>query len=68
MTEKEIEIAINEYQKGRVTLGEAVLLAKIDYWSFLDILHERKIAANIDENDHIKEIEKIKQGDYKDFL
>ena len=66
--EQELEFAIKEYQKGQITLGEAVLFARKDYWTFLNILHERKIPASIDEMDHLAEIKDIKNEDYKKFL
>ena len=66
--EKEIEFAIQEFQKGRITLGEAVLLSNIAYWTLLDILHDRGIPANIDIEDHIKEIQEIKTKEYRKFM
>ena len=66
--EKEIEFAIQEYQKGRITLGEAVLLANTDYWTLLDILHDRGIPANIDIEDQLKEIQQVKEKKYQKFM
>ncbi|MHA1521763.1 MAG: UPF0175 family protein [Promethearchaeota archaeon] len=66
--EKEIEFAIQEFQKGRITLGEAVVLSNTDYWTLLDILHDRGIPANIDVEDQIKEIQQIKEKGYQRFL
>ena len=68
VAQKEIDMALEEYRKGKISLGEGVLMAKTDYWTFLDILHERKVPANINENDHIKEIKKIQGKKYKQYL
>ncbi len=68
--EKEIEFAIQEFQKGRITLGEAVLIANTDYRTLLDILLDRGIPANIDDEDQIREIQQIKgkKKDYQKFI
>lgn len=66
--EKEFELAIAEYQKGQITLGEAVLLANTDYWTMVSILHDRGIAANIDSEDHLKEIGAIHKKEYKKYM
>ncbi|MFO8020242.1 MAG: UPF0175 family protein [Promethearchaeia archaeon] len=68
VAEKEIDLAIQEYQKGHVTLGEAVLIANTDYWTFLDILHDRKISANINEQDHKREIQKVRNKEYRKYI
>ena len=66
--ENELDLAIAEYQKGRITLGEAVLMAHTDYWTLIDLLHDRGIAANIDSDDHAAEIESIRNKDYQKYL
>jgi predicted HTH domain antitoxin len=68
ISEKEIEISISEYKKGRITLGEAVLFSKTDYWTYLSLLRDRKIPVNIDEEDHEREIQKVHKKDYKKFI
>ncbi len=65
---KQMDLAIEEYSAGKISLGKAVELSESDYWSFLEMLHNRHIPLNIDDEDALKEIERIKAGDYKKFL
>jgi predicted HTH domain antitoxin len=66
--EKSLDLAIQAYKAGKVSLGKAVELGETDYWTFLDILHQKHVPLNIDEADVMNEINRIDAGDYKEFL
>ncbi len=65
---KELDLAIEDYKAGKISLGLAVERANSDYWSFLDVLHDRKVPLNIDVEDIMAEIQRIREGDYKKFV
>jgi predicted HTH domain antitoxin len=55
-----LEIAIALYEKGIFSFGQARRLAKMDWFSFRNMLHERNVAANYDEEDFEKDMEAVK--------
>ncbi len=58
--EEMIEYALTKYSNGLISLGKAVELAETDYWTFLTLLKERHIPLQIDEEDVVEEIERVK--------
>ena len=41
-----LEKALDEYQKGEISLGRAIEMAKVSIWAFMKKLSERKIPLN----------------------
>ena len=66
--EKKLTIGIETYQQGRISLGKAVELAESNYWSFIEELHDRNIAMNVDYDDFVEEIKRIEKGDFEKFI
>jgi predicted HTH domain antitoxin len=66
--EKVLELAIQSYKSGKISLGKAVELGETDYWTFLDLLYQRHIPLNLDESDVIEEINRVVTGEYKKYL
>ena len=66
--EKQLIIAIKEYQKGHISLGKAVELAESDYWTFLEELHSRNIPMNVEYNDFVDEIKRIDERDFEKYI
>lgn len=61
-TEKEllIELAVALYANGKISFGQARRLAGMDWFSFRNLLAERQVPANYDEDDLEKDLEAIK--------
>lgn len=59
--EEMLEHALIQYSNGLISLGKAVELAELDYWTFLSLLKERHIPLQLDEEDIMEEIERIKK-------
>lgn len=47
----QIETAVRRYREGTISLGRAAELADVSVWRFLDILDERGVEMNYDEDD-----------------
>jgi predicted HTH domain antitoxin len=46
-----IELAVELYQREKLSLGQAARLARMDRWSFNDLLAGREIPMHYDETD-----------------
>lgn len=47
----QIETAVRRYREGTISFGRAAELADVSVWRFLDILDERGVEMNYDEDD-----------------
>lgn len=61
-TEEELltELAVALYAAGKISFGQARRLAGMDWFSFCNLLAERKVPANYDEEDLEKDLDAIK--------
>ncbi|MBI5915118.1 MAG: UPF0175 family protein [Bacteroidetes bacterium] len=55
-----LEIAVALYEKGIFSFGQARRLARMDWFSFRNLLDERNVAANYDLEGFEKDLEAIK--------
>lgn len=55
-----LEIAVALYEKGIFSFGQARRLAKMDWFSFRNLLDDRSVAANYDLDGLEKDLESIK--------
>lgn len=55
-----LEIAVALYEKGIFSFGQARRLARMDWFSFRNLLAERNVAANYDLEGLEKDLEAIK--------
>ena len=54
LEEKKKDIALKEYQTGKISLGKAAELAGLTSWEFLQLLKERNIPMNITKDEILK--------------
>ncbi len=65
--EVKIEIALEEYRKGKVSFGKASEIAGINLWEFIDICHRNKIQLNMSEQEADAGIKKIAELDLEKY-
>lgn len=58
-----VEIALQRYREGSVSLGRAAKLAGVSVWRFLDVLDERDIEVNYDESDLEADLRAVQSGE-----
>lgn len=65
--EFKIETAVNEYKKGKLSLGKAAELADINLWEFIEICRKNQIQLELTEEEAEMGIEKIKELDLTEY-
>jgi predicted HTH domain antitoxin len=65
--EFKIETAVNEYKKGKLSLGKAAELADINLWEFIEICRKNQIQLDLTEEEAEMGIEKIKELNLNDY-
>ena len=65
--EFKIETAVNEYKKGKLSLGKAAELADINLWEFIEICRKNQIQLDLTEEEAEMGIEKIKELNLTDY-
>jgi predicted HTH domain antitoxin len=66
--EKKLEVALEEYHKGKVSLGNAADIASLSMWEFVTELHALEIPINIAPSEFEREIQQIHDGYYDHFI
>ena len=56
MTDDKLESALQQYQKGKITLLKAAEKAGTSLWEILEIVREKKIAMHYTKEDAEKDI------------
>lgn len=59
--EIKIEMAIEEYKKGKVSFGKASEIPGVNLWEFIDICHKNKVPLNLTEEDADLNIQRVKK-------
>ncbi|WP_457559649.1 UPF0175 family protein [Candidatus Harpocratesius sp.] len=66
--EEKLNHAIKEYQKEKISLGNAAELAEICLWEFIDELKKHKIFIELNSDEIDEEIDKILSGEFDQFI
>ncbi|MEK6859863.1 MAG: UPF0175 family protein [Nanoarchaeota archaeon] len=61
IVEWKIEYALERYAKGEYSFGEAVKFAEISPWDFPNLLKQKKIPINVDEEELEADLKTIKK-------
>ncbi len=59
LEEKQLEIALEAYKKGKVTLWKAAQIAGVSLWKLLDIIKERRIELSYSEEQLKEDLEPL---------
>ncbi|MBI2080006.1 UPF0175 family protein [Candidatus Micrarchaeota archaeon] len=59
LEQKKLELALERYKKGKITLSKAAYLAGISLWKMFDILKERKIDIQYSEDDFKEDLKAL---------
>jgi len=62
---KRLEIAIKEYQEGKLSLGKATEIAGTSLWRLLDEMRKKNVALDYEITDAIEEIQAINSNIYQ---
>ena len=54
------EYAVENYKKGEFSLGQAAQFAEISIWEFIELIKQKKISLNYDEEELEEELKAIK--------
>ncbi len=66
-----IDTAVDEYKRGKLSLGNAAELAAINLWEFIEILRKNQVELDLSAEDANLGIEKVKDlnlAEYKERL
>ena len=58
-----VETVIQHYRAGSIPVGRAVELADVPVWRFIEILGERGVEVNYDENDLESDLRAVQAGE-----
>lgn len=61
LKQKLIDLSLEEFQKGRVTLGKAASLAGISMWEMIEKIKERRITVHYTKEDLEKDLEALRK-------
>ncbi len=61
LKQKLIDLSLEEFQKGRVTLGKAASLVGISIWEMIEEIKERKITIHYTKEDLEKDLEALRK-------
>ncbi len=62
IAEWNLENALNEFQKGEISLGRAFEMAKVSIWTFMTKLNERKIPLSYSLKDLEEDLEFLRRS------
>ena len=65
--ELKLETALNEYKKGKLSIGKAAELANVNIWEFIEQCRKNRIALDISEEEAELGIKKVERFDVQTY-